>query len=133
MPEVGHAGEGASAKATLPRSVDVAILATVNSQRGIPVRLTHERWSHIVESHDYMAGHLDLVLETLADPDCIASGIRDELMALKLYPDTALGRKHVVVADRASQADGFIVAAFMTSKAEKVTKRGLQWQKSSTS
>jgi hypothetical protein len=117
----------------LPRPVDVAILATVNSQQGISVRLTHERWSHIVESHDYMAGHLDLVLETLADPDCIAAGIRDELMALKLYPDTALGRKHVVVVYREGHADGFIVTAFMTSKAEKVTKRGLQWQKSSTS
>jgi hypothetical protein len=43
----------------------VDILATVNSKRGIPVRLTHERLSHIVESHDYMAGHLDLVVETL--------------------------------------------------------------------
>ena len=126
-------GGGANSTATLPRPADVAILATVNSQRGIPVRLTHERWSHIVESHDYMAGHLDLVVETLADPDCIASGIRDELMALKLYPDTALGRKHVVVVYRESHADGFIVTAFMTSKAEKVTKRGLQWQRLSTS
>jgi hypothetical protein len=97
------------------------------------VRLTHERWSHIVESHDYMAGHLDLVLETLADPDCIAVGIRAECMALKFYQDTALGRKHVVVVYGESLTDGFIVTAFMTSKAEKVTKRGLQWQKSSTS
>jgi hypothetical protein len=80
-----------------------------------------------------MAGHLDLVLETLADPDCIAAGIKDELIALKFYPNTILGRKYVVVAYRESHSDGFIVTAFMTSKAEKVTKRGLQWQKSSTS
>jgi hypothetical protein len=64
--------------------VDVDVLATVNSKRGIPVRLTHERWSHIVESHDYMAGNLDRVLETLADPDCVAFGVRDEVLALKL-------------------------------------------------
>ena len=39
-------------------------------------------------------------LETLADPDRIAAGIRDELIALKFYPDTILGRKYVVVVYR---------------------------------
>ncbi len=77
-----------------------------------------------------MAGSLDRVLETLADPDCVAFGVRDEVLALKLYADTPLGQKHVVVVYRESQAGGFVVTAFMTSKPDKVMKRGLQWQKS---
>ena len=106
------------------------VLATVNSKSGIPVRLTHERWSHIVESHDYMAGNLDLALEALADPDCVTFGVSDEVLALKLYPTTPLGRKHVVVVYREGREDGFVITAFMTSKADKIMQRGLQWQKS---
>ena len=106
------------------------VLATVNSKRGIPVRLTHERWSHIVESHDYMAGHLDLVVETLADPDYVVVGVKGEWLALKRDDRTAVGQKHVVVAYREYERDGFVVTAFMTSKTDKLLKRGLQWQKS---
>ena len=54
------------------------VLATVNSKRGVPVRLTYEWWSHIVESHDYMAGSLDLVVETMANPDSVVAGVDDE-------------------------------------------------------
>lgn len=106
------------------------LLATVNSKRGIPLRLTHERWSHIVESHDYMAGHLDLVVETLSDPDYVVAGVQGELLALKRYDRTVIGPKHMVVVYREREEDGFIVTAFMTSKADKLIKRGLQWQKS---
>lgn len=106
------------------------VLATVNSKRGIPVRLTHERWSHIVESHDYMAGHLDLEVETLADPEYVVLGVKGELLALKRYDHTAIGSKHMVVAYREYERDGFVVTAFMTSKTDKLIKRGLQWRKS---
>ena len=94
------------------------------------MRLTHERWSHIVESHDYLAGHLDLVLETVGDPDCIVTGVKDELLAVKRYDQTAVGAKHVVVAYKEQEHDGFIITAFMTSKIDKLLTRGIQWQKS---
>jgi hypothetical protein len=105
-------------------------LATLISKRGVPVRLTHERWSHIVESHDYLAGHLDLVVETVGDPDCIVTGVKDELLAVKRYDQTAIGAKHVVVAYKEQGQDGFVITAFMTSKIDKLLKRGIQWQKS---
>jgi hypothetical protein len=105
-------------------------LATLISKRGVSVRLTHERWSHIVESHDYLAGHLDLVVETVGDPDCIVTGIKDELLAVKRYDQTAIGAKHVVVAYKEHGQDGFVITAFMTSKIDKLLKRGIQWQKS---
>ena len=33
------------------------------------IRLPLERWAHILESHDYMAGCVDLVVETVSYPD----------------------------------------------------------------
>jgi len=105
------------------------IVATVNSKRGVPVGLTHERWSHIVESHDYMAGYLDLVVETVANPDYVVVGVKNEWLALKRYDHTAIGPKHVVIVYREHEQDGFIVTAFMTSKADRLIKKGIQWQK----
>jgi hypothetical protein len=41
------------------------LIEVVVSKNGVPIRLTYQQWSHITENHDYMAGCLDLVLETL--------------------------------------------------------------------
>ena len=51
------------------------------SESAVPIRLTYKQWVHIIESHDYMAGNLDLVLES-ENPDYIVCGWTDELIAL---------------------------------------------------
>jgi hypothetical protein len=68
------------------------VIEVVVSKNGIPIRLTYKpvptktgQWAHIVETHDYMAGCIDIVLETLSEPDCIVRGWTDELIALKHY------------------------------------------------
>jgi hypothetical protein len=66
----------------------------------------------------------------VGDPDYVVAGVRGELLALKRYDRTAVGPKHVVVVYREHERDGFIVTAFMTSKADKLIQRGLQWRKS---
>jgi len=73
------------------------IIEVVVSKNSVPIRLTHKQWSHIVESHDYMAGCIDMLLETLADPDYIVSGSNDELIALKHYAKTVITEKNAVV------------------------------------
>jgi hypothetical protein len=40
--------------------MDIAI-----SKAGVPIRLTDERWYHIVENHDDLAGYYDEVLMTV--------------------------------------------------------------------
>lgn len=40
-----------------------------NSINNIPIRLTDERWRHIVENHEDMAGYYDAVLQTVVDAD----------------------------------------------------------------
>ncbi len=53
----------------------------VRSKNGVPIRLTDERWFHIVENHDEMAGYYDDVLQTVEDPDYIIKGYRGALIS----------------------------------------------------
>lgn len=107
------------------------ILAVADSHNSVPIRLTHERWGHIVEAHDYMAGLHEWVLETIADPDAIAKGWVGGLIATRYYPETPITEKHLVVVYRElDPTGGFVITAFMTSKVERVWKRGTLWQRS---
>ena len=55
------------------------------SVEGVPIRLTHERWFHIVENHDDVAGYYDDVLETIENPDLVLRGYRGTLIAVRSY------------------------------------------------
>jgi len=105
-------------------------LGSAYSRNNVLIRLTHERWVHITESHDYMAGLHEWVLETIAEPDVIAQGWRGSLVAARHYERTPISEKDmVVVYKEASAQDGFVITAFMTSRVEKVLKRGIVWQR----
>lgn len=87
------------------------------SHNGVPIRLSDERWSHIVRRHPEMDGSRSLVIETIAKPDFIQAGDSGELLAVRLYEATQLGRKYVVVAYREINAiDGFILTAYLTRR-----------------
>ena len=105
------------------------MIGTVISKNGKKIRLTAERWAHIVESHDYMAGNQDMVFETLESPDSIVSGVKDEFIAVRHYNKTSISEKHVVVIYKEEENDGFVITAFMTSKPEKIIKKGVIWKK----
>lgn len=105
------------------------MIGTVISRNAKEIRLTAERWAHIVESHDYMAGNQDKVFEALESPDIIVSGIKNEFIAVKYYIKTSISEKHVVVIYKDEEKDGFFITAFMTSKPEKVIKKGVIWKK----
>jgi len=59
------------------------ILRTVLSHFGNTIRITQRQWTHITEAHDYMAGNLDKVVETIAEPSRIIQGTEDESLALR--------------------------------------------------
>jgi hypothetical protein len=88
----------------------------VLSVEGVPIRLTTERWFHIVENHDDIAGHYDDVLETVENPDIILRGYRGSLIAARGY-----GRRRylAVVYRQVSAEDGFIITAYFTSKMDR--------------
>jgi len=75
-----------------------------------------------------MAGNLDSVIETLAEPSRIIQGQRGESLALRDYAHTNISRKTAVVVYR-DEPDGFVITAFFTSKPEKIEQKGVRvWQ-----
>tara|TARA_Y100000310_G_C20670483_1_gene809987 strand:+ start:1760 stop:2068 length:309 start_codon:yes stop_codon:yes gene_type:complete len=95
------------------------------SKNKVKIRLTEERWFHIIESHDNLSGLSDVALDAVNDPDEIVKG-KDELIAVKRFKD-----KHIVALYKeATKDDGFIITAFLTSKIDKVKKkRKTIWKK----
>ncbi len=86
----------------------------VHSRNGVPVRLTDERWQHVIRRHPELDNQRERVLETLAEPDMIQQGDFGELLALRFYPETPLTSKFLVTAYREVSADdGFVVTAYL--------------------
>ena len=96
------------------------------SKNKVKIRLTEERWFHITESHDYMSGLSDSVLESINDPEEIIEGDEGEKIAIKRF-----NNKHIVVMYKETDVvDGFVITAFMTSEIERVRKdRRTIWKK----
>jgi len=103
--------------------------ASCTSKDGKRIGLNKNRWFHIVESHNYMVGLQQLVLETVTNPDYIVRGRGKEKLAVKFFRATPIGAKYVVAVYVEDDHDGFIVTAFMTSELEKVLKRGVLWRR----
>jgi hypothetical protein len=96
---------------------------TVASKNGIPIRLTDERWAHIVEEHSELAGMRLEVLETIAQPLLILAGGASELLAVReLEPG-----KFLVVVYREFVNDGFIITAFLTRRTASLSRRKQLW------
>lgn len=101
----------------------------VYSHNGAPVRLTQERWDHILRRHPEMTNQRDLVLETLSNPEFIQQGDLDTLLAIRLYERSPLTRKYLVVVYREiNQTDGFVLTAYFTSSPSR--RRMTIWKRS---
>ena len=98
------------------------LLAIIRSVQDHIIRLTNRRWVHITESHDYMSGNREKVLETVTDPDQVVTGDRGASIALRHYAATNITEKTCVVIYR-DEEDGFIITAFLTSRPDKVVRR----------
>ena len=100
-------------------------MEVAHSKNGVLIRLSADRWKHIVGHHDDMADYRYAVLEAVEEPDVIARGKAGELLALKLVAKRTL----VVVYRETSQVDGFIITAFFTTQPERIQKWGIVWPK----
>jgi hypothetical protein len=97
--------------------MDIAI-----SRNGVPIRIPEERWFHIVENHDDLAGHYDDVLETIENPDFILRAHGGALIALK-----GVARKTylAVIYKELTRDDGFVITAYFTSR---IARRLILWR-----
>jgi hypothetical protein len=94
---------------------------TSYSVNGVPIRLTEERWKHIVRNKPYMGSHHERVLAAVERPTWILRGYAGALVAV-----LTLGRQkylHVVYRE-IDQDDGFIITAFIDRK---VNRRAIIW------
>ena len=55
-------------------------MTQARSKNGVSIRLTDERWVHIVEEHSEMAGYYVDILEAIQEPDAIYEGKAGELL-----------------------------------------------------
>jgi len=87
------------------------------SVNGVNIRLTDERWEHIVRGHPEMARERERVLQSLESPDVVQAGDFGEFLAARRWPVTSLGSKFVVVAYReVNQSDGFVLTAYLARR-----------------
>ena len=87
----------------------------------VPIRLTTERWYHIVENHDDMAGFYDDVLETVESPDLVLRGYKGALIAVH---GAGRSRYLCVIYKEIGKEDGFVISAFFTAE---INKRNQIW------
>jgi len=89
----------------------------------VPIRVTEERWFHIVENHNDLAGSYDEVLITIENPDFILRGYRDAIIGVRKVEE----RHYLnVVYKEITVEDGFIITAYRTST---INERAMIWQR----
>lgn len=101
-------------------------MAVAISKNGVPIRLPLERWFHIEESHDELAGRYSDVLETVAEPGVVIRGYAGEFLAARRVEG---GKALIVVYRERAAQDGFVITAYLTSRLKSLMKRGVIWQK----
>lgn len=95
------------------------MIEKVLSKNDVSIRLTDERWTHIVEEHCELAGMRLEVLEAVSSPSRILEGKAGEPFSVQ---ETLKG-KQLVVVYRELKTDGFIITAFITSKRNVLNRR----------
>jgi hypothetical protein len=93
------------------------------SVNGVPIRLTKERWFHIVNARDEMAGYNDDCLRCIEAPDLVLAGYRGSLKAIKGY---GRNRYLVVIYRELSADDGFVITAYFVRR---INRRNIVWRR----
>jgi hypothetical protein len=103
-------------------------LLIIQSKNNVPIRLTIERWDHIILRHPELKGQKEFVMQTIADPDLIQQGDFGELIAMKFYETTPLTSKYlVIIYKEVLNSDGFIITAYYTVKPSE--RRNTIWKR----
>ncbi len=96
---------------------------TVLSRNNVPIRLTDERWIHIIEEHCELAGMRLDILDAVANPTRVLAGGAEEILAVRAISPG----KFLVVVYREFENDGFIITAFVTGSTQSLDRRKQLW------
>jgi len=110
------------------------VVAVVISTGGVPIRLTEERWFHIIEYHAELESFQNEVLLTVAKPDALyisPLGLKPNYAAVRVFSklrERGLAKSLVVHYREVSRTDGFILTALVISD-ERLIRRFKLWQR----
>lgn len=104
------------------------LLGKVLSKNKVYIRLTSERWKHIITTHLEIAPeNFSSVLETVAQPDLILKGEQGELLAVRKQPGKRVWI--VVPYKEVSKEDGFILTAYLTTDNKWLLQKEIIWNR----
>lgn len=97
----------------------------IYSVNAIPIRLTEERWEHIISNKPYMDTYYERIFDAIENPTFVLRGYAGSLVAV-----LSVGRQRYlhVVYKEINQDDGFIITAFI---ARKYNRRMIIWSQES--
>ncbi len=78
----------------------MSLVGKMRGHDGTILRLTERCWKHISMEHPEVNPYLTRILQTIEEPDLVASGATGELKAIKWFEDFHIGPKHLVVVYR---------------------------------
>ena len=93
---------------------------------GVRIRMTQERWQHVVREHPELEGLSKEVLATVGNPEKVLAGNYGELLALK---EIIPGKYLVVAYKEIDVDDGFVITAFLSKRIRQLDKRVVIWPK----
>ena len=102
-------------------------IATTTSKNGVLIRLTRERWKHIVLLHPNLSDKQTQVLNTVKNPDYIFKGKSGEFLTVSKLSM----RIYLVVVYKEIKPDGFIITAYDTTDVRWLFKKELIWSRDS--
>lgn len=104
------------------------MLRVVTSVHGVPIRLTEERWSHILEQHPELGNYQALILETVKSPECVLEGGNGQLIAVRSITNSKwLLVVYRELKDQGVIDDGFIVTAFFNQRLRYLEGKKQAW------
>jgi hypothetical protein len=99
------------------------ILGIVNSINDVPIRLTEERWLHILDGHEeFSYNETDTILDAVENPEYILRGYQGTFVAVVILGKS--GYLHVVYKE-VNARDGFIITAGIRSS---MNKKQILWR-----
>ena len=98
-------------------------METAISVNGVPIRLTEERWAHIIENKPYMRAYYEKLLAAVENPVWVLQGYGGAVIAV-----LPVGRNQFlnVFYRELSRRDGFMITAFVSRT---VNKSKIIWPK----
>ena len=104
------------------------ILATAKSKKGVIIRLTDERWQHIILAHQEIGPNdFNKFMQVISKPEFILQGSKGELLAVQKVPRKKLWI--VVPYKELTGEDGFVLTTYFTSDLTWLFKKEIIWNK----